>query len=101
MRTKIHYAPRTAAVETDLPDILVPALAALRSCIDSIGTLVLIDSLPDILLPGLASMAARRPNMPDVAVKTLVRYCGPLFLERCLGKQRASELARYTQQASS
>lgn len=96
MRDRIHSNPRTGAVETDLPDVLVPALNSLRTCNDSIDTLILIDSLPDMLLPGLAFTAARRPNIPRVAVKTLVRYCGPLFLERCLGKANAKELfARY------
>lgn len=92
MSNRIHYTPRTAAIESDLPDILVPALNSLRACRDSIDTLILIDSLPDILLPGLVSMAARRPNIPHIATKTLVNYCGPLFLERCLGKLRANEL---------
>ncbi len=70
----------------------------LRACNDSLQTLVLMDSLPDVILPALAWVASRKQYIPRVAVKTLVKGCGPLFLERCLGKVRARELsARYAE----
>jgi hypothetical protein len=93
MLANLLYAkPRSGMHERDTPDVLVSALADLRKCTDSIDTLILVDSLPDILLPALAWEASRRTHIPTSAVGTLVRYCGPLFLERCLGKKRAREL---------
>jgi hypothetical protein len=61
----------------------------LRECTDSLKTLVLLDSLPDLLLPALAFAASQKNYIPAVAVRTVVRYCGPAFLERTLGAQRA------------
>jgi hypothetical protein len=70
----------------------------LRKCDDSLKTLVLLDSLPDILLPALAWAASGKTYVPRAAVKTLVKYCGPAFLERCLGRSRARNLrARYAE----
>jgi hypothetical protein len=95
---RIHYAPRSGATYEAPLDILVPALMKLRKCDDSLKTLVLLDSLPDIILPALAWAASRKQYIPRVAVKTLVKGCGPLFLERCLGKERARELmVRYAE----
>lgn len=95
---RIHYAPRSGATFEAPLDILIPALAKLRQCDDSLETLVLMDSLPDLILPALAWAASRKRYIPSVAVKTLVKGCGPLFLERCLGKARARELtARYAE----
>jgi hypothetical protein len=95
---RIHYAPRSAATYEAPLDILIPALMKLRECDDSLKTLVLLDSLPDIILPALAWAASRKHYIPRVAVQTLVKGCGPLFLERCLGKARARELmARYAE----
>jgi len=94
----IHYAPRSGASYEAPLDVLIPALMKLRKCDDSLKALVLIDSLPDIILPALAWAASGRTHIPRVAVKTLVKYCGPVFLERCLGKMRARELAaRYAE----
>jgi hypothetical protein len=82
-------------------DVLIPALMKLRKCDDNLSTLVLIDSLPDIILPALAWAASQKRYIPSVAVKTLVKYCGPLFLERCLGGKRSRELlARYPKRAA-
>lgn len=86
---RIQYAPRNgASYEADL-SLLVPALMRLRHCEDAMSTLVLIDSLPDIILPGLAWAASEKRYVPPTAIKTLVKACGPAFLGRCLGRERA------------
>lgn len=90
---RIHYRPRTSASYEAPLDILIPALMKLRHCDDSLKTLVLANSLPDIILPALAWAASSKRYVPSIAVKTLVRCCGPVFLERCLGKTRARELS--------
>jgi hypothetical protein len=47
---------------------------------------------------GTTWAASRKQYIPRVAVKTLVKGCGPEFLERCLGKTRARELmTRYAE----
>jgi len=70
----------------------------LRHCNDSLKTLVLLDSLPDLILPALAQAAAQKTYIPAVAVKTIIKYCGPAFLERTLGKSQARALrARYAE----
>lgn len=98
---RIQYAPRQGATFEPSLDILVPALARLRDCNDSIDTLVLIDSLPDMILPGLAWVASQKTYIPRVAVETLVKYCGPEFLERCLGEPHSRQLlARYPKRAA-
>ena len=75
-----------------------PALMRLRKCEDRLSALVLIDTLPDIILPALAWAASQKRYIPSVAVKTLVKFCGPEFLERCLGRTRARELlSRYAE----
>src|SRR4051794_34330424 len=101
MIERIQYAPRQGATYEPSLDVLVPALARLRNCTDSLATLVLIDSLPDMILPGLAWAASQKTFVPRVAVETLVKYCGPSFLERCLGKRRSRQLlARYPKRAA-
>ena len=98
---RIQYAPRQGATYEPSLDILVPALAKLRECEDALSALVLIDSLPDMILPGLAYVASRRQYVPHAAVQAVVTYCGPLFLERCLGKKRSRELLkRYPKRAA-
>jgi hypothetical protein len=93
---RIHYRPREGATYEAPIDILIPALMKLRTCNDSLKALVLLDSLPDIILPALAFAASQKTYVPQVAVKTAVRYCGPDFLTRTLGRQRARNLqARY------
>ncbi|MEW6395288.1 MAG: hypothetical protein AB1582_12125 [Pseudomonadota bacterium] len=95
---RIHYAPRSGANYEAPLDILIPALIKLRECDESLKTLVLLDSLPDIILPALALAASQKTYIPFVAVQTTVKYCGPEFLERCLGKLRANTLrARYAE----
>src|ERR1700687_5330718 len=95
---RIHYQPRQSASYEAPLDILIPALMRLRNCTDSLKALVLVDSLPDILLPALAFAASQKTYVPPVAVKTIVRYCGPAFLARALGRERARNLqARYAQ----
>lgn len=90
---RIQYSPRQGASYEAPLDVLIPALMRLRKCEDRLSTLVLIDTLPDLILPALAWAASQKRFIPSVAVKTLVKDCGPVFLERCLGKQRARELA--------
>ena len=98
---RIHYAPRSGATHEPSLDILVPALVRLRECKDSMDALVLIDSLPDMILPGLAWAASQKNFVPRVAVETLVKYCGPPFLERCLGVKPSRELlARFPKRAA-
>lgn len=98
---RIQYAPRQGAAYEPSLDILVPALARLRECRDWLDALVLIDSLPDMILPGLAYVASRRQHIPRDAVQAVVTYCGPLFLERCLGRSRSRELLkRYQKRAA-
>ncbi|CCD97763.1 hypothetical protein BRAS3809_1320003 [Bradyrhizobium sp. STM 3809] len=48
-------------------------------------------------MPGLAWEASRKPQLyPTFAVQRLVHYCGPLFLERCLGPlKKRLLLSRY------
>jgi hypothetical protein len=97
---RIHYRPREAATYEPPLDILIPALMKLRECNDSLKALVLVDSLPDIILPALAYAASQKRYVPTVAVKTLVKCCGPVFLARTLGRERARNLqARYVQAA--
>lgn len=91
---RIQYAPRQGVTFEPSLDIMAPALAKLRDCRDSMDALVLIDSLPDIILPGLTWIASRKTHVPAVAVETLVKYCGPDFLKRCLGRDRSRELLR-------
>lgn len=90
------HSARTGALESDVSDVIATALARLRECrVDSLDVFVLCDELPELILPGLAYAASRRAY-PRELVKILVKYCGPLFLERCLGRRRARELiARY------
>jgi len=65
------------------------------------GRTTRLDSLPEMILPALAWAASGKTYIPRVAVKTLVTYCGPLFLERCLGGKRSRELlARYPKRAA-
>jgi hypothetical protein len=95
---RIQYAPRQGASYEAPIDVLVPALTRLRNCQDSLSTLVVIDTLPDIILPALAWAASQKRYIPNVAVKTLVKYCGDRFLRRCLGRERARELiSRYAE----
>jgi hypothetical protein len=95
---RIQYAPRQSATYEAPLDVLIPALMRLRKCEDRLSTLVLIDTLPDLILPALAWVGSSKTYIPRVAVKTLVKYCGPVFLERCLGRTRARELAgRYAE----
>jgi hypothetical protein len=95
---RIHYQPREAATYEAPLDILIPALMKLRHCTDSLKTLVLLDSLPDPLLPALAQAASQKTYIPPIAVKTLVKYCGPDFLTRTLGAARARCLqSRYAE----
>jgi hypothetical protein len=97
----IQFAPRTSAVNEEPPDLLIPALAKLRACNDSMDTLILIDSLPDLLLPSLAWAASRKPYIKGDVVQAVVTYCGPLFLERVLGKSNARQLLmRYPKRAA-
>ncbi|MGY4623859.1 hypothetical protein ACVWY3_001615 [Bradyrhizobium sp. USDA 4486] len=91
---RVQYAPRQGATYEPSLDILVPALAKLRECEDSLSALILLDSLPEMILPGLAYAASRRQYIPHAAVQAVVTYCGPLFLEHCLGKKRSRELLR-------
>jgi hypothetical protein len=93
---RIHYTPREGASYEAPLDVLIPALMRLRECNDSLKTLVLLDSLPDLILPALAFAASRKAYIPAIAVKTTIKYCGPAFLERALGKSQARNLqARY------
>ena len=94
---KLQYAPRTAAAETDTPDVLVPALTRLRACgEDSIGILQLTDELPDIVLPFLTWAASRRSDIPARAIKILMKCAGEPMLQRALGLHRLRQLkARY------
>jgi hypothetical protein len=97
---RIHYQPREGATYEAPLDILIPALMKLRECNDSLKALVLVDSLPDIILPALAYAASQKTYVPVVAVRTLVKACGPAFLARTLGRERARNLqARYAQAA--
>jgi hypothetical protein len=96
---RVHYHPREGQTFEANLDVLIPALFKLRSCRDSLQTLVLADSLPDLILPALALTASRKTYIAPEVVKTLVRYCGPAFLERALGKHQARALqARYSDQ---
>jgi hypothetical protein len=95
---RIHYRPREGASYEAPLDILIPALMKMRECDDSLKALVLIDSLPDIILPALAQAASQKMYIPPVAVRTVVKYCGPDFLARTLGGARAKNLqARYAE----
>jgi hypothetical protein len=94
---RIHYQPRSGATFEVPLDLLVPALMRMRKCTDSLQMLVLLDSLPEMLLPALAQAASQK-NYPAVAVKTIIKYCGPQYLDRTLGKERARNLrARYAE----
>jgi len=94
---RLQSAPRTATTEGETPDVLVPALARLRACgSDPIDVLRLADELPDMVLPCLTWAASRRRDIPPTAVRVLIKCCGDLFLERCLGRKRLRQLkARY------
>lgn len=94
---KLQFSPRTAAVETDTPDVLAHALAKLRQCGgDAINVLRLTDELPEIVLPYLAWAASRRQDVPARSVLIVMKCCGELMLERALGRHRLRMLkARY------
>jgi len=97
---RVHYHPREGATYEAPLDILLPALMRLRTCNDSLKALVLVDSLPDIILPALAFVASQKTYVPPIAVKTLVKARGPVFLARTLGRERARNLqTRYVQAA--
>jgi hypothetical protein len=89
---KLQFAPRTAAAEFDTPDVLVPALARLQRCKDSIDVLRLSDELPDIVLPHLIWAASRKAGTQPRFVQILMKCCGELHLERCLGRHRLRQL---------
>ena len=86
---RIQYSPREGATYSPNLDVLIPALMRLRRCEDTLSTLVLVDQLPEILLPALIWAAAEKTYIPRVAIKTLMKACGPAYLERCLGRERA------------
>jgi hypothetical protein len=86
---RIHRHPRGVAINAAPSDELVPALAKLSRCQNDFATLILIDSLPSRILPNLAWHASQKRYVPPVAVKTLIKACGPAYLERCLGPERA------------
>jgi hypothetical protein len=92
----IHGRPRTAAQYEEPPDALVPALTWLRQCRDAWDVLVLLnaDKIPDNILPWVAWAASRKPYIKHDVTQGVVTWCGPDFLERCLGKRRARELLR-------
>jgi hypothetical protein len=77
--------------------IRVWSTTTVRACgSDAINVLRLTDELPDIVLPYLTWAASRRPDIPARAVRILMKCCGDLFLERCLGTHRLRQLkARY------
>ncbi|MDA9523056.1 hypothetical protein XI06_22940 [Bradyrhizobium sp. CCBAU 11434] len=89
---KLQFSPRTAPSEADVPDVLVPALAALRDCSTSLDILQLIDMLPDRLLPYLAWAASRRRYIPHRNIQVLIKCCGDVMLERALGRHRLRQL---------
>ena len=62
---------------------------------------MLVDSLPDIILPALAFAASQKTYIPPVAVKTVVKCCGPDFLARTLGRERARNLQARCAQVTS
>jgi hypothetical protein len=92
-----HSTPRTGPLEGEMPDVLAFALSRLRRCNpDTLDIFILCDELPDLVLPALAFVASQRSYIPRESVRVLVKYCGPLFLERCLGRRCARELvAKY------
>jgi hypothetical protein len=55
-------------------------------------TLVLLDPLPDIILRALALAASQKTYVPAVAVKTIIKYCGPKYLARTLEETRPRAL---------
>ncbi|QDM17554.1 hypothetical protein [Tardiphaga sp. vice278] len=89
---RLHHAPRTAAVNDEPSDLLIPALAQLRACATSLDVLILMDTLPDGIMPGLAWAASRKRHIPAFAIKALVTACGAAHLELGLGRVRAREL---------
>jgi hypothetical protein len=98
---RLHHAPRTAAVNDEPSDLLIPALTRLRECATSFDVLFLMDALPDEILPGLAWAASRKRHIPAFAIKALVTACGFAHLERGLGRVNARELmATYSARGS-
>jgi len=94
---RIHYQPRSGSTYEAPLDLLVPALMRMRKCTDSLQMLVLLDSLPDIILPALAQAASQK-NYPAIAVKTIIKYCGPRYMAATLGEARANALhTRYAE----
>lgn len=89
---KLQFSPRSAAVEVETPDILVPALAKLSICRDAIDVLRLTDELPDVLLPHLTWAASRKQYVPARVVRVLMKCCGELMLSRALGQHRLRQL---------
>lgn len=89
---KLQFPPRGPAVEIDTPDVIVPALAKLSRCKDSIDVLQLTDELPDIVLPYLAWAASRKLDVPARHVRIVLKCCGDSYLERCLGTKRYRQL---------
>ena len=94
---RLHYRPRTATLESDTPDILVPALAELRRCRDPVDVIRLCgESIPPSLLAPLAWEAFRKSFVPRWAVHTVVKFivrCGnDGMLQRGIGHRRAAQL---------
>lgn len=92
---RLHYAPRTGVLESDMPDILIPALTMLKACRDPIDVLRLCyDGLPDLLLPALAWAASRKAFIPKWATHTVVKFCGDNFLRRTIGARKTMQLLK-------
>ena len=90
---RLHSRPLAGAVEQDVPDVLVPALAKLRACRDSIDVLVFLEQeLPDALLAALTWHASRIRDIPSRHMKVLVKCAGDQMLTRALGRARARQL---------
>lgn len=95
-RRQFHQRPKTAPLNEELRDILVPALSKLRQCATALDAALLVETVPRDLLPEAVWEASRRPYYPSVAVAALVKACGWGLLEKRLGLARARTLyARY------
>ncbi|MDA9545092.1 hypothetical protein ACM43_11625 [Bradyrhizobium sp. CCBAU 45321] len=86
---KLQFAPRTAPLETDCPDVLAHALAKLGRCDQRPAS---DEELPKIVLPFLAWAALRRQDLPARAIRVVMKCCGEPMVERALGIHRLRQL---------
>lgn len=90
---RLQHTPRSATLEHDPPDIVVPALAELRGCKSPFDVLRhCVEVWPNPILPTLAWEGSRKPFIERWAVHVVVKYCGDGLLRQALGNRKTARL---------